>query len=65
MYGAGGVGASTNGLPGTGAAGGKFNSTMFGQTLLKNIASKENATTASQMFTTGTFAKFIGDGGMN
>jgi hypothetical protein len=42
MYGAGGVGASTNGVPG--APGGKFNSTMFGQTLMKNIASKENTT---------------------
>jgi hypothetical protein len=66
MYGAGGVGSSTNGVPnaGTGLAG-KFNSTMFGQTLLKNIAQKENTTTTSQMFPSGSFSKFIGDGGSN
>jgi hypothetical protein len=38
MYGAGGVGASTNGAPSGSGVGSKFNSTMFGQTLLKNIA---------------------------
>lgn len=48
MYGAGGVGASNNGLPG--ANGNKFTPAMFGQTLLKNIAQKENTTTTSQMF---------------
>jgi hypothetical protein len=45
MYGAGGVGASANGVPGSqGGLGGKFNSTMFGQTLMKNMAQKENTT---------------------
>jgi hypothetical protein len=52
---------------GSGAAGatpggyqGKFNATMFGQTLL-NKMQKEN-TSSSQMFQPGSFAKYIGDG---
>ena len=30
---------------------------------MKNIAQKENTTTASQMFPTGSLSKFIGEGG--
>lgn len=43
-----------------GGAGGKFTSQMFGQTLLKGMAQKENTTT-SQMFQPGSFQKYIGD----
>ena len=57
MYGAGG------GAP-TGASGAKFTSQMFGQTLLKGMAQKENTTT-SQMFPSGSFQKYIGGDGMS
>ena len=57
MYGAG------SGAP----SGQKFGSTMFGQTLLKSIAQKENTGGApgigsSQMFQPGSFAKYIASG---
>ena len=54
------------GAPGGGApTGQKFGTNMFGQTLLKNIAQKENAAGgigSSQMFQPGSFAKYIAGG---
>ena len=61
LYGQGASGATG---PSTGASyAGKFNSTLFGQHLLKNTAQKENTggVASSQVFTSG-FSKFIGDG---
>lgn len=54
-----GSGAASGATPG--GYQGKFNATMFGQTLL-NKMQKENTTSTSQMFQPGSFAKYIGDG---
>jgi hypothetical protein len=60
LYGQGGTAAGTSGAAGTYA--GKFNSTAFGQHLLKGAGAKENSGVgSSQAFTSG-FAKYIGDG---
>lgn len=60
LYGQGGAGAGASGV--TGSYAGKFNSTAFGQHLLKGASAKENSGVgASQAFTSG-FAKYIGDG---
>lgn len=67
MYGgataAGAVGGAGTATGTTGGYASKFNSTMFGQTLLKSMGQKEN-TSASQAFPTG-FSKYIGDGSQN
>ena len=54
-----GSGAANGATPG--GYQGKFNATMFGQTLLNKMSQKENTST-SQMFQPGSFAKYIGDG---
>mgnify|MGYP000300713485 CR=1 FL=1 len=51
LYGQGGAG---------GAGASKFTPQLFGQTLLKGMAQKENSTAASQMFPAGSFQKYIG-----
>ena len=56
----------TSGVQGGVMAGGKFNSSLFGQHLLSKATGgqKENTVGSSQLFAAG-FSKFIGDGADN
>ena len=57
-----GQGATSGATGAAGTYGSKFNSTAFGQHLLKGAGAKENSGVGtSQAFTSG-FAKYIGDG---
>lgn len=61
LYGSGAGASGAQGATGSSYAG-KFNSSLFGQHLLKGTAQKENAgVTSSQIFSSG-FSKYIGDG---